>query len=341
MPRSTSNLDNRCFNENMVTANTSTNLGSALENSAGIVLASPDVTIANNLFVANRVRADSNLRTCATAILADEPVDIINNTFFGNEVETGGSIPLPPLAPFDPRYPAQAAISLGSSGSRVINNIFERNTSSIRPGDLQAHSISNNCFHGQRAPNENLELPKPPPESNGNIYSDPKLVGPYSVLHLAPDSPCRDGGHDDAVGVAWKDYDGDQRIIGAAVDIGADEFNGSTPIPQRRRVYVSEGGDDQADGLSWDTAKATIQRGIDTASLMAGAEVWVASGIYRERVIVGPFTYLHGGFAGSESPTDGRDLLNNPCLLDAEHLGTAVTMNAPGPFFGRNRSHHH
>lgn len=60
-----------------------------------------------------------------------------------------------------------------------------------------------------------------PGENNRNI--DPLIVDGKAAYHLRPDSPCVDTGLAD-VGAYDHDIDGDSRIIGSAVDVGADEF---------------------------------------------------------------------------------------------------------------------
>jgi len=59
----------------------------------------------------------------------------------------------------------------------------------------------------------------------GSIYLDPLFVNPAAGdFHLTAGSPCIDVGDATAPGLPPTDIDGDSRIIGASVDIGADEF---------------------------------------------------------------------------------------------------------------------
>lgn len=59
----------------------------------------------------------------------------------------------------------------------------------------------------------------------GNIGGDPMFVdGAAGDYHLLPTSPCIDAGDSMAVAAGAEDIDGGPRVIGAAVDIGADEF---------------------------------------------------------------------------------------------------------------------
>ena len=49
-------------------------------------------------------------------------------------------------------------------------------------------------------------------------------------------------------------------------------------LSNAKRLHVSMSGDDSQDGLSWSTARRSVQSAIDSAE--AGDEVWVASGSY-------------------------------------------------------------
>ena len=116
-------------------------------------------------------------------------------------------------------------------------------------------------------------------DSNNCIHEDPRFVDPAGGnYHLKPTSPCIDKGNNTYVpsGVG-RDLDGNKRIVDgdgdgvATVDIGAHEFCNI--------IYVDDAtGNDTDDGLSWTTAKKTIQAGIDAAS-----DFWlvlVADGTY-------------------------------------------------------------
>jgi hypothetical protein len=314
------------FQRNLIMANVSTNLGFHGELAAGLVLNSSGTVVANNQFIGNKVHVQSGLSIVAgTAIWAAKPAKIVNNTFFGNlgVYRDNGS--------FGPgTIPQQAAINLEADGSEIANNIFTMNTVAIRTSSFQNQLIRHNCFFQQLGPDV-VGLPVPTAEA-GNIFADPRLVGPYANLHLSESSPCRNAGDNTYVDPAWLDFDGEPRVAEGVVDIGADEFSGLVPETEIRRVYVRADGSDMASGSSWAEAKQTIQHGIDAAFSLGGAEVWVARGSYAGIVEVKPFTYLHGGFAGNEQSLDERNLLANQTVIDAQKLGTVVTMDAPGTY---------
>ena len=158
----------------------------------------------------------------------------------------------------------------------------------------------------------------------GNVSADPRLVE-YTTgrLHLQPDSPCIDAGTDDAVGAGRSDIDGDLRILGAAVDIGADESDGTWWDATVPVVHVRPGGDDGADGLSWATARATVGAGMDRAYALGG-EVWVAEGTYVEHLFLPAWVHAYGGFFGDETARDSRDPSAHPSVLDGGGVASVV-----------------
>jgi hypothetical protein len=60
---------------------------------------------------------------------------------------------------------------------------------------------------------------------DGNIDADPLFVDPLSGdYHLLAGSPCIGAGDPDFFGMGEVDMDGEPRVMGGRVDIGADEF---------------------------------------------------------------------------------------------------------------------
>jgi predicted outer membrane repeat protein len=121
-----------------------------------------------------------------------------------------------------------------------------------------------------------------------NLDLDPRFrdpVGPDGIagtldddLRLTLGSPCLDAGDNAAARQSQlADLDGNPRIGGATVDIGAYEFHGPFSY------YVdAAAGDDSHDGSSSRKAFATIQKGI--ASAQDGYTVVVLPGVYQEEV---------------------------------------------------------
>lgn len=94
-------------------------------------------------------------------------------------------------------------------------------------------------------------------------------------------------------------------------------------------IHVSTTGDDGNDGLTWATAKRTVQAGLDAA--ISGDQVWVARGAYVERITLALGVGLYGGFAGNESLLTQRPPFPRPTpdpnetILDGNQQGSVVT----------------
>lgn len=87
---------------------------------------------------------------------------------------------------------------------------------------------------------------------NGNISIDPMFVDPATGdFHLKDGSPCIDKGTNTAPALPVADKDGNPRIVGAAVDMGAYEWQGPSNRPP-----VAEAGPDQ-------TVEQTSQAGAE------------------------------------------------------------------------------
>jgi hypothetical protein len=163
-----------------------------------------------------------------------------------------------------------------------------------------------------------------PTGTGGNISADPELAN-YGIgdLHIQPNSPCVDAGTSASIDGSWTDFDGQNRVIGAAVDIGADESDGTMWNVAAAIIRVKPSGNDSQDGLTWATAKKTLAAGIFAAA-SAGGEVWVAAGTYAEHITIPAFVYLYGGFAATESSRDQRQVSSNTTVIDGSGVPTVV-----------------
>lgn len=95
----------------------------------------------------------------------------------------------------------------GVAGGQAVNSIIRLN----RPPSFQ---VSNNS-----ATYCNVEFGA---QGVGNFVGDPKTID--GTFHLAPDSPCRDAGTTTLPGIPATDFEGDPRVVGAAPDVGIDEY---------------------------------------------------------------------------------------------------------------------
>lgn len=91
-------------------------------------------------------------------------------------------------------------------------------------------------------------------------------------------------------------------------------------------VYVAKSGSDVNDGLSWTTAKLTVQAGLNAA--VSGDELWVAAGTYVECVTLPDGVALYGGFVSGETDLSQRNWTTNPTILDGNASAAVVTTSA-------------
>lgn len=75
-------------------------------------------------------------------------------------------------------------------------------------------------------------------------------------------------------------------------------------------------------GLTWATAFTNLQAGVNTAAPFTG-QVWVAEGLFRERVSCSNVT-VRGGFAGHELLAGSRQLGLHETIIDAENRGAPI-----------------
>ena len=90
------------------------------------------------------------------------------------------------------------------------------------------------------------------------------------------------------------------------------------------RVNAAQTG--PADGKSWKTAFRTLREAVDATP--AGGEVWVARGVYTAQIApvlsMKPGVNLYGGFAGTETSREQRNLANGATVIDGENLRRCV-----------------
>jgi hypothetical protein len=181
--------------------------GNKADRGAGLYVRAGRAHVASNLVVANHAGHWGG----GICYRQQESTTIINNTIVGNSAgEYGGGI-------------AKDHSDGGDPGTTTIANCIIWGN-----GD---------DLHGPQASHSCIEDDDP---GEGNIHLDPGFVDPENGdYRLRADSPCRNAGKtsavlnlrasrvDDAVLVSWStgdDMDGNPRISGAAVDIGAYEY---------------------------------------------------------------------------------------------------------------------
>jgi len=146
----------------------------------------------------------------------------------------------------------------------------------------------------------------------GNISANPQFIGGVDY-RLQSTSPCIDKGLNTAPGIPAKDKDGKSRIVNGIVDMGAYEFQGTSPPPPSVgtvTVYNALGG--------FVGTYTTIQAGVNNCPV--GGTVSVAAGTYTEAVSInkritligkGTPTITAGGLGYTNTVTfDGNDTDN-------------------------------
>ncbi len=251
-----------------------------------------------------------------------------NCTFFGNTADSGGAIynrSISSPAVSNSIFWDNAATK---DGANVFNEIIEGQDSQplrITHSDVQGGCESTGSLCGE-----------------GNIDVDPLFVnavsGQPADLHLRDGSPCIDTGSLDGYTAIDKsdadddgsdsdylsiDIDGNFRVLGTQIDMGAYETTGARAPNTICPIHVRQTGDDTATGGTWASAVATVQTGIRRATMamidndgVSFCEVWVRAGSYTPTMSgdraaafrLHPSVHLYGGFRGTEISRDQRAL---------------------------------
>jgi len=181
-----------------------------------------DVSLINNVFTLNTAINDGG---GAYAITFPIPLknNILNNTFTGNTSNCGGGV--------------CAVFTNKDRPGKLYNNIIWNNTApkgsdiyidntGVDPFLPVPVQLFNNDFD-QSSSGTNIVIPFTIDPSNLNNV-DPLFVGDGNY-RLTQFSPCIDAGDNDAPDLPETDMEGNPRISGGTVDMGAYEYNPSVP----------------------------------------------------------------------------------------------------------------
>ncbi len=287
--------------------NTAVNNGGALYNASS---SSPTVT--NAVFTRNTATtADGG----AVYNISSLP-NFTNTDFSGNVAGRGGAI-------------SNNSSTLGLSNSIIYGNQDRRGTGPEIFNNGGTINTNNNIIKGG--------------VFNGTDV-DPKFVNASGDdLRLLAGSPAIDAGNSASLPTDRQDIDSDgntteatpldlarnPRIAGSSVDIGAFEGATTPPTATKRIIYVNAAATGGNSGTSWANAFTDLQAALNAAPLL-GDEIWVAAGTYKPTTTTdrtATFTLknqvkVYGGFAGTETTLEQRNITNNVTTLSGDIGGT-------------------
>ena len=209
------------------TGNTFTNNNAGSDGSGAYASTGGPVTLINNVF-GNNSGGTAASDGGGVYISSADNVSLINNTVTGNSAGNfGGGV----------------YISTGGSAINIYNNILWGNTANAGGNDGDDLYLNNspdtsvNLFNNDIGVNANLVTAQSEDlfvlntgnyTHGSNIQTDPLLTLNF---HLQAGSPCINNGTNSVPppGLPLTDFEGEFRIAGGIVDIGADEF-GSEPF---------------------------------------------------------------------------------------------------------------
>lgn len=130
-----------------------------------------------------------------------------------------------------------------------------------------------------------------------------------------------------------------------AIGVGGVAWATATPPIYGAVRYVDASrSDDSGDGLSWATARKSLQTALADAG--PGDEIWLAAGEYRPSegldrsasFFLKSGVAIYGGFAGGETTRDQRDFVLNASILCGDLAGNDLE---DGSFTGSEENSYH
>ena len=236
----------------------------------------------------------------------------------------------------------------------VVNSTFTDNLSQFASGVASEESttnITNSIFWNNQTTYESSSITNSDSTTEVSfslveggydgtevITEDPQFVEPNSFdYRLSSGSPAIDIGNNDAVS-SEEDLAGNSRIIDNTVDLGAYEGVALDPVPTEPQIsaetsiiYVDADASGENNGTSWDNAYTNLRTALNNAP--SGSQVWVAEGTYTPSQDNRELSFqlknavaVYGGFSGSETELDRRNLVENQTILSGE-IGDTSTID--------------
>ncbi|MBI5117914.1 thrombospondin type 3 repeat-containing protein [Candidatus Poribacteria bacterium] len=135
-------------------------------------------------------------------------IELTNNTITGNSANQGGG--------------CYFSLTYSAASVNLYNDIIWGNTAGIG-GDIYLYNTTGataNVYYNDFDP---AKVYGTFTAQGNNINADPLFVG-GGDYHLTSGSPCIDEGTDSVASLPLADFEGDDRVLGVAPDIGADEY---------------------------------------------------------------------------------------------------------------------
>lgn len=179
---------------------------------------------------------------------------------------------------------APSSISSNSAGIAVTNSILRGSVETV--GNASISVAYSNVTGGWSGPT--------------NFDADPLFVDPVvNDFHLSATSPCIDSGSTAAASGLLLDLDGDPRVLGNAVDIGADEFSSGPSLGPPGTGNVGAGLGGPFDVLTVNGSSGVPARRVDVA---VNAPITIS--ISQPPTSSSPAAFVLYGFIGVPAPTD-------------------------------------
>ena len=249
-----------------LTGNTFKNNTSSNSNGGGVYIPpdySSTITFSNNIFMSNSGYMGGGIYIGRNYV---STVILTNNTLYNNTATmNGGGVYIFAM--------------LDGITSRLYNNIIWGNMANgggndgddlfiNSDGDNNGTGATVELFNNNLGANSDLNTASSEDlvitvtnnyTHGNNITSNPMFVNAGGGdLHIQPASPCVDAGDNNAPALPSVDMDGEIRIIGGVVDIGADEYNppNTSPVINTFNANPSSGYAPLTVTFSWDVSDA-------------------------------------------------------------------------------------